>query len=170
MPINFTFLGQDQSTMVQRAETIVDECSLMSCTWACFPHWYIYRTGKDSSNLHTFGLVPWTVLPAQLVGPPARRNKELLHLNIQHRISLDILSKSEAHKQRTKGRLFLHPPKKKKKKSKMRPQILPWYMTTYAAVLRSHFTGSNTIGSCATYGQGARLLQAKFQMWMCKDK
>ena len=32
----FHSLGQDQSTVAQRAEMTVTECSLMSCLWACF--------------------------------------------------------------------------------------------------------------------------------------
>ena len=30
-------LGQDQSTVAQKIETTVDEHSLMSCVWVCFP-------------------------------------------------------------------------------------------------------------------------------------
>ena len=32
---HFHFLGQDQSTVVQRAKMAVAECSLISCVWAC---------------------------------------------------------------------------------------------------------------------------------------
>ena len=38
----FHFLGRDQSTVAQRAETTVAESSLMSCVWACFPNRFPY--------------------------------------------------------------------------------------------------------------------------------
>ena len=47
MHTNSSVLGQDQSTVAQRAETTVAECFLMSCMWTHFP-WYVPTLGLDS--------------------------------------------------------------------------------------------------------------------------
>ena len=47
----FHSLGQDQSTVAQRAEMTVTKCSLMSCVWAHFPIGSHTMPGQQYSRL-----------------------------------------------------------------------------------------------------------------------